>query len=259
MKIITWNVFIYNFRIRQLVDYAVSHDADVICFQEFPEAMLGYLTTKGYALTYAYDFISRRRGNTGLICTLTKQPPVHSRTVKYSHIHNRSLYNRLYYRFITRTTEQHMAPIVTVSTEFGNVQVVNARLSCAVNTHERLEEMKMILSHLNHAEPAILAGDFNIVDNRLFNIVTGWMRGYRFREYFVNERREFETLVERHKYRNIFRKRSTYFMSYPVVQYDHILVPDSFHVRYHRVEKRLYGSDHRMLLADIGLPGSVAG
>lgn len=253
MKIITWNVRRSNASVRLLIEHALSLSPDVICFQELPLSMLAHVKNTGYDVSYTYDFISRKNDKSGLICTLTKAKPVSRRVIEYSNVRSGSILNRLVYVGMTGSVEQHCAPIVVIKDDRTPtpIQIVNARLSCAVGTLERLAEFRTIVAHLDPKIPAILAGDFNIVDNWWFNLFTGWIRGFKLREYFLNERAEFERIVTANGYRNIFRKRSTTVTNRPILQFDHILIPGQATVVSHHVEKKRFGSDHRMLVADL--------
>lgn len=256
MRIITWNLWVSNRHAKKAIDHALSFDPDVICFQELSEPMLTYVKQKKYVPTFTHDAVNYRNSKKTLyICTLTKHKPVRSRVVEYSQVHSTSFLSRVIYEKIIRSKEKHEAPIVEIAAGNSHVQIANARLSCAVGTRQRLSEFTGILSQLKPNIPAVIAGDFNIVDNQLFNLLTGWIRGFRLSEYFLNERREFETIVHANGYTNIFRKQSTSITNHPLLQFDHILVPNSAHVTYHHIEKKRFGSDHRMLIADIDFTG----
>jgi len=254
MRIITWNVRFKNPRARFLIDHALSHTPDIMCFQEFPESMIPYLKQRGFTVTEAHDFVSRVGGLNSCIVIASKKKPISTHTINYSHIKNASLLSRWVYTRMAKMTEQHLAPVSVISHGGGTVQITNARLSCAVGTRERLKEFETILAQLKPTIPTILAGDFNIVDNPFFNLITGWVRGFHVPEYFINERKAFERMVAHHGYTNIFRKRSTSITNHPLLQFDHILIPKDAHVTYHIIEKKRFGSDHRMLLADIEMP-----
>lgn len=255
MRIITWNVFVFNTKIKKLIDQALSYEPDILCFQELPDPYLPYLQAqKGYTVTHALDFTSPRPRYTGHIVILTKHPPVAQRIVEYSRVKGASLWERVFYRAIMRSTEKRLAPIVNISYGSHDIQITSARFSCAVGSKERLHEFSSLIKHLDRHKPAILCGDFNIIDDAVFKFITGWVRGFHLNEYFINERKAFEDIVKEYGYRNIFRNISTYITSIPRLQYDHILIPESWHVNYHTVEKKTVGSDHRMLLADIELP-----
>lgn len=256
MRIITWNLWVSNRHAKKAIDHALSFDPDVICFQELSAPMLEYLKQNKYTATYTYDSVNHRNTKkTAYICTLTKEKPKRARVVEYSQVRSTSFLSRVIYEKIIRSNEKHEAPIVEIAAGNTHVQIANARLSCAVGTRERLSEFTGILSQLNPNIPAVIAGDFNIIDNQLINILIGWIRGFRLREYFLNERREFEKIVQAHGYTNIFRKRTTYITSHPVLQLDHILVPRDARISYHHIEKKRFGSDHRMLIADIDFTG----
>ena len=160
---------------------------------------------------------------------------------------------RILYSFIRGVTEIHHAPIISIRYQHHIVQIASTRLSCAVSPADRLASVISLANELDSTVPAIVCGDFNIVDPKLLNILSGWTRGFTLKGYFLNERKEFERLIASLGFTNIFKNQSTFLTKFPRFQFDHILIPEEAFVTYQHIGKKLFGSDHRMLLVDINL------
>jgi len=253
MTCITWNVRRSNASVFRLIDYALSFQPDVVCLQEVPEHAMAYLHTTGYTVTSVPDFSSEQKQNNSYICTLTLQKPIRTRTITYSDITSTSLLNRLAYVRMSHAVEQHRAPAVTLRIHNTPIQIVNARLSCAVGPIARLSQFETMWQNTDTDILAVFCGDFNIIGSVLFRIFTGWVRGFTVSEYRLNERQHFDASIAKKHLINIFRRTPTIFASLPAFQLDHILVPDSMRVLSHTIGKNRFGSDHRMLYAHITL------
>jgi endonuclease/exonuclease/phosphatase family metal-dependent hydrolase len=256
MRIISWNIRFNNRRAIQAIKSALLYDADVLCLQEVPQKALAWLRKlDNYSVNASYDFShSRDPRKNGYICTVTKSEAVEATEVNYDHSEHRSILNRVFYRMMNHHTEHHTGLVVLISTPQGPVRIVNTRLSCAIGTRDRLTEFQTLLEHVSTDNiPTIFCGDFNVVDSKLFNRITGWLRGFKSFDYRINERGAFEALYKKAKLVNIFRGQPTMFFNKPTLQFDHILVPQGTHIDDKQIPKKRYGSDHRMLLTDISL------
>jgi len=254
MRIITWNVFNRNKKIKKGIRYILSLSPDVICLQEVPLNILEWLkTVPTYTVSFCHDWINRRSETKNCyICTLTKQKTlrVQSRTFGPGPI--RSILNTFIYMRMLHNVEQHRMLAITIKTPVGKLQIVNTRLSCASDIISRLEMFHdMIQAVRRKAIPTIYCGDFNIFDSKVVKLLTGWLRGFHVFDYRINERIVFEILFAKERLVNIFRGKSTIFVNRPLLQLDHILIPNHMRVKEKHIEKRRHGSDHRMLYADI--------
>jgi endonuclease/exonuclease/phosphatase family metal-dependent hydrolase len=161
-----------------------------------------------------------------------------------------SILNSVVYNGFCRAQECHTALITTTRLPDGtHIRCVNARLSCAVGTTRRLQQFKTILKNTDQSIPTIYCGDFNIIDNRFFNLATGWARGFKKKDYLVDERRAFQKICDKHNITNIFKGNSTSIFKHPLLQLDHILIPPSLSVVKKFISRKRFGSDHRMLFA----------
>jgi endonuclease/exonuclease/phosphatase family metal-dependent hydrolase len=253
MRIISWNVFSANRKIKKGIRYILSLHPDVLCLQEVPYSVIPWLDTiSGYALQSCIDWKHKHKDTKHTyVCTLTKKKPVNVRQHIYDNGFYRSLLTKLY-TWLLHIEEQHNVLVVTLLVDGKPIQIANTRLSCAIGTRDRLEGFTALIQKTKHSTvPTIYCGDFNVVDSKIFNRLTGWMRGFTHFDYLLNERGSFEDLYQKEQLVNVFRGRSTSVFTRPLLQFDHILIPYSFPINSHTIAKKRFGSDHRILTVDI--------
>lgn len=254
MRIISWNVNNRNKKIKKGIRFILSLSPDVICLQEVPLNILEWLKTIAtYTVSFCHDWInSRSETKNCYICTLTKQKPIRVQSCIFSPGPIRSILNTFIYMRMLHNVEQHRVLAITIKTSVGKLQIANTRLSCAPNIFSRLEMFHdMIQAVQRKTIPTIYCGDFNVFDSKVVKVLTGWLRGFHIFDYRINERIAFEILFAKERLVNIFRGKSTFIVNRPLLQLDHILIPHSFIVTGHTLTRKRYGSDHRMLIADI--------
>jgi len=253
MRIISWNVFAGNKKIVRGIRFILSLHPDVICLQEVPQRIMPWIQTiPEYNVSSCFDSKHRHKSTKHIyVCTLTKKKP--SRVTQ--HVYDNGFYNSLLTRLYTsflHVEEQHIVLVITLLVRGKRIQIANTRLSCAIGTHDRLGELTTLIQKTKRpVTPTIYCGDFNVVDNKIVNRLTGWMRGFTHLDYLLDERESFEKLYQQEKLINIFRGKSTSIVNHPLLQLDHILVPHSFPITGNALTRKRYGSDHRILIADI--------
>lgn len=254
MKVITWNVRGGNRRVHELIRQALRFAPDILCLQEVPEREMPYLRgMPSYYVHDAEDFRGKDSSRNRYTVILTKKRPVRVQTIPYQSPHTRCLWDRLFYELILKASERRTAVAVEIVTGVHRktVRFVSTRLPAAIGTGERLRLFSRIMQALDTTAITVFCGDLNVVDGWLLNRLSGWTRAFRFGDYLTNERQAFERLIARFGLVNIFRGVATWGFGLPFFQFDHILVPRGTNVRFARVNTRRFGSDHRMLLADI--------
>lgn len=252
MRIITWNVRAANKRIMKLVAQALSFKPDILCLQEVPELRLAEINKLGYHVVHSQDFKGKRKQTKNTYtCILTKHRPISQKIAILHRTTHRSLMTRIMYSFIRGITENHNASIISIRYKDHIFQVASTRLSCAISMGDRLASLVSLANELDSTVPAIVCGDFNIMDSKLLNVLSGWTRGFTLKGYFLNERKEFERIITQLGLTNIFKNQSTFVTKFPRFQFDHILIPAETQVVHQEIGKRTFGSDHRMLLVDI--------
>lgn len=256
MRIVSWNVFFTNKRrIKKGIQYILSLRPDVVCLQEVShKSMLWLYSLSGYTVSKCFEskhhFASQKHIYT---CTLTKKKPTQIKRYIYDIGSYNSILTKLY-AFIAHLKEQHNVLVVRLSIQKKLIQIANTRLSCAIGSYGRLQECQTLIQKTKHRTvPTIYCGDYNVVDNKLFNRLTGWIRGFDYFDYLLDERTAFEQLYQKEQLINVFQGKSTWAFNKPLLQFDHILIPDTFKIRSHTLLKNRYGSDHRVLIADIAI------
>lgn len=254
MRIITWNVRAANRKIMKLVSHALSYAPDVLCLQEVPQSRLPDIEKLGYHVVHSRDFVGRKKeSKNSYTCILTKHRPISQKIATLHRTTHKSLMTRIMYSFIRGITEKHNAPIISIRYGDHILQIASTRLSCAISMGDRLAGIMSLAKELDPSVPAIVCGDLNIMDPNLLNILSGWTRGFTLKGYFLNERKEFERIITLFGFTNIFKNQSTFLTKIPRFQFDHILIPEEAKVIHQEIGKKLFGSDHRMLLVDIQL------
>lgn len=253
MRIISWNVNNRNKKIKKGIRYILSLRPDVICLQEVPQRMMLWLhTISGYTVSKCFDSKHHHKSTKHIyVCTLTKQKPIRVKRHIYDNGFSNSLLTKLYTSLL-HVKEQHTVLVATLQIRGKPIQIANTRLSCAIGTHDRLQEFTILIQKTKHPEIlTIYCGDFNIVDSKIVNRLTGWLRGFNHFDYLLDERGSFEKLYQQEQLVNIFRGRSTSLVNRPLLQLDHILVPYAFPIQSHSLTRKRFGSDHRMLIIDV--------
>jgi endonuclease/exonuclease/phosphatase family metal-dependent hydrolase len=255
MRIVTWNSRGKRRDIMTLITPILATDPDVICLQEVSRLAVDRLKKiPGYTLSFAYDFRSRVPKEVAIVATLTKLRPARTAVVKVSDTDNPfSLLNQGY-RISIRGSEAHEAIIVELKVGKKTIRIANTRLSCAVGAADRIRSFRTLLDAMDDNAINILCGDFNIVDPPLFNVLTGWTRGFALADYWVNEREEVEKAIKERNLKNLFRGVSTWLFRWPSLQFDHIIIPENIRVVATTLWPNVYGSDHHILSATVDIP-----
>lgn len=253
MKIITWNVRAGNKKLHKLIHYTLEHRPDVICLQEVPQNALPLLLRiPSYTISSTCDLASRKKGRDRLTCILTRSSPSKVQTIRYGSPRKRaSFWDRFVYQSLNHIKECHTALVVELQSSDKIIHIISTRLTGVIGTRDHIRQIDSIFRSLDSNVINIFCGDFNIVDNIIVNVATGWARGYKLIDYVTNERKLFERLCQRYNFINIFKGISTWVI--PKIQFDHILVPKGITVHHYTVSKKRFGSDHRMLFADVGI------
>jgi endonuclease/exonuclease/phosphatase family metal-dependent hydrolase len=133
----------------------------------------------------------------------------------------------------------------------GRVRLFSLHLSLSSPTKRR-EELEMIAKDLPTDRPAILAGDFNVIEHALIKSLN-WFLGSSIREShpFHRERKHIEERFAHYKFKNPLRGKVTHGFSRS--QLDHILVPEGFSAVDAGVVQQTYGSDHRPVFVSLSI------
>lgn len=257
MRVADWNVGRKNRHIAKGLKFIFGKKPDIVSLQEFPESKLNLLeslTSEKYQICLTVDFSADTGYGSTYLVTMVHSGYLDHETMSYFEGSRKSILQSFLYKKISKLTEHHEGMLTKVSVADTPIQVINLHLSPGVSTSDRIMQLQSALSRTDNKLPAIICGDFNISDNKLFHVLTGWARGYRKTDYKLSERREAQKLFESHSFSNIFAKKATTFniRNIPLIQLDHVLVSSHFEVTSKYVNRR-YGSDHHILLTEIAL------
>ncbi len=251
MKIITWNLWKGNNRIKKSLSFIFDKNPDIVCLQEFKERDLKYLNKyKDYVVLSAVDFLvfdKLFKKNKHLIVTAVKKEMYRSsEIIKFPEKNKRKNIIKVW----TKWEECKEGLIVDITYKNKKIRILNLHLSCAANPSERLSEMQYALKTLKINSTNIICGDLNVFGIKYYNPLVGWLFGYKFKDYFYDERNSFENLFYKYKLSNLYYEFST--IPFLPLQPDHILVPHEWKIKKIQVLKKSYlFSDHYMLFTEV--------
>lgn len=154
------------------------------------------------------------------------------------------------FKGINQPREFQYVDIIDSNNKYSNnkFRIFNLHLEMATGSKRRLQEFGNILAHKNIDSTNLFCGDFNIFSRPMLNFLIGWGLGLSAKEYFMDERLQFNKLFATHNLDNIFSRKITY----PKfrLQLDHILVPKNLQYQDKYVLSSC-GSDHRPIMVEL--------
>lgn len=253
MKIISWNVRKENPNSVRAMRKILINDPDVICLQEFPEIKLDALAkiTKEYRMFKIYDAVNfkKRKRNSMYIVTLIKKniELLEEHSVNYFSEEVDSILSRFLYIKVGKNDEKHDSLLLKIRYQDKEYYIMNLRLSCAVGAKDRVSQLEETIRSVPKTAPRIICGDLNIVDSKLYNRLTGWIRGFTKIDYKISERDTAENIFRKHNLVNVFKGKKTSKIPSFFLQFDHILTSKELKIKRHYMGRKTYGSDHRVL------------
>lgn len=251
MKIYSWNMLFRNRELDRAFAFIRDADFDIFCLQEVPEAFLERLKTLSVSIASApeTDRIYKGERSTQYAVILSRFPiaregrlPLPYRDLYF--LRRGQLFTRLMlalHLWAKGVGDRH-ALYADLETPHGTIRTFGLHLSL---THPawRLEELEHVLAERDLSRPAIVCGDFNIVEQPHISILN-WFLGGSPSDTLLwrRERTHIEKRFVEHELQNPLRGSATHPLSRS--QLDHILVSNSFSVRNASVIPDRYGSDH---------------
>jgi endonuclease/exonuclease/phosphatase family metal-dependent hydrolase len=258
MKIYSWNMLFRNAELDRAFAFIAGSGFDIFCLQEVPAAFLKQLQTLDCEIAYRND--AERVSKTGreriFTVILSKFPISGDGELTYEEYWP---HYPLRARIFTRLMKPlHFAKIINRQAVYADVILPNVQSPVRVFclhlslTHpaRRLAEFETAMKHLDEARPAIVCGDFNILEAPHITILN-WIFGGRFSDFllFRRERADIERIFAKYKLHNALLGKITHPLSHS--QLDHILVSDSFSIKKDSVIRDRTGSDHHAIFAEI--------
>lgn len=256
MRIISWNVRFDNRKAIDLISQAISLNPDVLCLQEVRGDLVPLIRTT-FPKYYVYGCLEVSHLDPlkqNFLCTITKMRADQVSVINYDQAQIQTVWEKFFFVKMHNWKSRHAALVITVPLNVGKFRIVNLHLPASSNSLIRMNDFKLVVSKLPDLRiPTVFCGDFNIVDNYLFKITSGWLLGFTKSDYKTSERNTFDSLFSQIGFSNIFKKMSTYVLPWHGMQLDHILVPEYIPVTNKIVGNKRFASDHRMILADLAI------
>lgn len=255
MTIYSWNMFFENKRLDRALALITQSDFDVFCLQEVPEHFLERLKTLELHIAYQVDAERRTPNPENLYLVILSKHPIH----RAQRIPFPDYWPQLPARaraFIYLMRPLHFARAYNrgglyVDLHIGErvVRVFNVHL-LLMHPALRLKEFELVMLERNQEHPAIICGDFNILEKPHITILN-WLFGGSVRDIFPHrrERTHIEKRFVEHALTNVLCGNSTHPLSRS--QLDHILVSRSFTIKEAEVLPDRAGSDHHPIRVEV--------
>jgi len=234
----------------------ISHtDFDIFCLQEVPDSFLPRLTALPHHLAETIDvdrlFEEPKRNHLVILSTFpirgtgTIPFPDYWDTLPW----RAKLLVRVLRPLGWSKIANRSALYADLETPRGVVRVFNLHLILAT-PHRRLSEFEEAMAQRDPADPAIVCGDFNIIESPRVSLLN-WISGAALTEavFYKNERATIEARFATHGLTNPLRGKTTH--AFGGSQLDHILISKEFAVREAHVVPERFGSDHHPVRVDI--------
>ncbi len=245
-----------NKRLDEALTFVRESDADIFCLQEVPEGALREFTAlyphHAEAIESERLLPERPLATYGVI--LSRYPITNSGVIPLDdHQSELPWRTRLLIRLLrpvgwSRIRDRN-AVYADIESPQGPTRIINIHLTLS-NPGWRLKEFEAAMLHRDGALPAIVCGDFNILE-RPHITPLNWLAGGRISDAFLHgrERTVIEEHFVSHGLTNALRGSATQTLSRS--QLDHILTSSHFTITNARVLPERYGSDHYPISVEI--------
>ena len=256
MKIYSWNVVCYNKKLAEMRDFIEHLDFDVLCLQEVPEDLLICLKKMPFHLVSHIDVIramSATKRVENYVVILSKRPIANSGTLQFFNFRfpfHTKLFIALMRPFgFTFVTERGAA---YADIDLGNgilTRIFSVHLTLW-GPHNRAKEFEAVIEHAQPGMPAIIAGDFNVLEYGPMKILN-WLLGAPLRQAvpWYPERDLFEERFSAAAFHNPLKGKVTHGFSRS--QLDHILLSEGLQAKRAWVHPELHGSDHNPVAVEL--------
>lgn len=254
MKIYSWNMFCFNTRQNAAFNFISEADFDVFCLQEVPASFLKRLETLGLPVVSGSDSIRIEKGKwvSHYTVILSTHPIVKSGAITFPSLRTplrTKIFETVKPKGYWKTAGKGSVWADIDFPQIGRARVFSLHLTLSSPSNRRTE-LELVAKLFPRDFPAVLAGDFNVIDHVFFRSFN-WILGSSLKEShpWHNEREHIEERFAHYKFKNPLRGKITHGFSRS--QLDHILVPEGFSVTDAAVIKKTYGSDHRPVSVEL--------
>lgn len=261
MIVYSWNMLYRNRQLDRAFAFIAQSDFDIFCLQEVPETFLKRLQTLPCEIAYRVD-VERLSGKDAYeklyLVILSKYPIGNQGEVPFPEywpllpLRTRLFVHLMPSRFFTRIRNRG-GLYADVTVGGASFHVFNLHLILAQPLW-RLREFETAMTRLDRERPAIVCGDFNILEKPHITPLN-WILGGRLRDaaLYGRERTHIEERFVEHELHNVLSGNITHPLSRS--QLDHILVSRTFAVQNAAVIPNRFGSDHHPIRAEVALTG----
>lgn len=244
-----------NAELDRAFDFVSKSDFDIFCLQEVPQAFLDRLLTLPCHHAYTID-VERLHGSEYVpiyLVTLSRYPLSNETLVSFPDYWPRlplrtRLFVHLMKPFHFTRIRNRRGLSVDAALPSGITRFFNLHLILA-HPELRLQEFEKAMADHDTSRPAIICGDFNILEASSITILN-WLLGGSLRDALLH-RRERTSIEERfvaYELANPLRSEITHPLSRS--QLDHILVSRSFSIKKATVLPDRVGSDHHPIVVE---------
>lgn len=249
MHIITWNLAVTNFKIRESIDYLLAKDPDVICLQEVKTEGLKYLKKKkNYQAFYTIDGYSRKPKYSQYLVVLVraKYKVTNHNIFNFYAGDHKSHWDR-FMKTVIGYEKRHEGIYLDLDIDGVALRIFTFHLKWSCGPGIRLKEFTNVLAHLSPDRENVLAGDLNIFSKWYSFLLGSLMFGYHKSDFLVDEREKFERIFRKYNFVNIFQGANTWPWIGLSFQLDHILINPTMRYYDKTVSDDKVGSDHKMI------------
>jgi endonuclease/exonuclease/phosphatase family metal-dependent hydrolase len=253
MKVISYNIYRHNKKLKKVFNFLQNSQADIICLQEVPKIFLeklqSYNPTK-YYINHSSEYFTKSNKTHSLLYNviLSKSKPDKIKEIPQLEDDKFSIY----YRWINKYDKLDIKGIYIDITTNNNqkFRIFNSHLECVASPNFRINHFKNLYTHKSGARKNIFVGDYNVFSNPIISLFIGLFSNYNSKDYTITEKNQFKKLFDSLHLRNIFHKKRT-FKTFPI-QTDFIVVDKDINFKIQIVHKsELNGSDHFPISVEI--------
>ncbi len=260
IKIYSWNVLYKNKDFKKILEFLQSLDFDIFALQEVPEDFIPQLKKLPYFLSQGVDWnmltTSASNGAPNQInLVILSRYPIQNETIiplpNYAQPKRWPLRVRLLQAMGWKHPFSNKSAL-RVELLLSNAKVIQvfcAHLELFI-PETRQREFDEIIQHKKNSMPAIVCGDFNLLELPHITLLN-WLAGGRFSDFIFwwRERRVFKKKLSEYSLTNPLRGKMTHPIAFS--QIDHILISNDMEVIAKHVLSDTVGSDHHPVMVEV--------